>query len=66
MSEAKIEYTPTPLAYDVPEVARILKCHTDTVYDLIRSGRLRGKPLGKQRAIRVSAKALADFMDSDD
>lgn len=67
MEQSQVEYTITPLTvFDVPEVARLLRCHPDTVYDLIKSGRLRSKTLGKQRAIRVSAKALAEYLDSND
>lgn len=54
------------LVYDVREVARRLKVHPDTVYSLIGSGRLRAKRLGKQRALRVSAKALEEFLAQDD
>lgn len=60
----QVEYTATTPVYDVPEVARLLKCSTDTVYDLINAGRLRALRLGKQRAIRISAKALEAFINS--
>lgn len=52
--------------FTVQEAARILKVHPDTVYSLIGSGRLRAKRLGKQRALRVSAKALEEFLAQDD
>jgi excisionase family DNA binding protein len=52
--------------FTVQEAARILKVHPDTVYSLINSGRLRAKRLGKQRALRVPAKALEDYLAQDD
>lgn len=54
------------LVFTVQEAARRLKVHPDTVYSLIGSGRLRAKRLGKQRALRVSAKALEEFLAQDD
>jgi excisionase family DNA binding protein len=57
--------TQPDIVLDVYEVARRLKCHPDTVYALIRSGQLRAKRLGKQRAIRVPVKALEDYLNSD-
>ena len=56
----------TSIVFNIQEVARILKVHPDTVYSLIGSGRLRAKRLGKQRALRVSAKALDEFLAQDD
>ncbi|GKV66733.1 MULTISPECIES: helix-turn-helix domain-containing protein [unclassified Sporosarcina] len=44
---------------DVSEVARRLKCNKNTVYDLIRSGRLVGLKLGR---MKVSTMELNDFM----
>ena len=49
----------------VPEAAQILKVHTDTVRALVRSGKLRAKRLGKQRAIRIPVKAIQDYLDSE-
>lgn len=54
------------LVLNVQEVAERLKVHPDTVYSLISSGRLRAKRLGKQRALRVSVKALEEFLAQDD
>lgn len=56
----------TATVFTVQEAARILKVHPDTVYSLINSGRLGAKRLGKQRALRVSAKALEAFLAQDD
>lgn len=65
----KEEYT-TPvssdLVVDVAEAARRLKVHPDTVYALIRTGRLPAKRLGKQRALRVSVRALEAFVSDPD
>lgn len=44
---------------DVSEIARRLKCNRNTVYDLIRSGRLVGLKLGR---MKVSTMELEDFM----
>ena len=44
----------------VREVANHLDCDEDTVYRLIREGRLRAIRLG--RVLRVPASALADFI----
>lgn len=65
----KEEYT-TPvsrdLVVDVAEAARRLKVHPDTVYALIRAGRLPSKRLGKQRALRISVQALEAFVSDPD
>ena len=53
------------LVLDVREVAARLKVSTKTIYGLIAAGRLRAKRLGKQRAIRVSVKAVEDFLESE-
>lgn len=45
---------------DVAEVAQRLKCNKNTVYDLIRSGRLVGLKLGR---MKVSTMELYDFME---
>lgn len=44
---------------DVAEVAKRLKCNRNTVYDLIKSGRLIGLKLGR---MKVSTMELEDFM----
>lgn len=44
---------------DVNEIAKRLKCNKNTVYDLIRSGRLVGLKLGR---MKVSTMELDDFM----
>lgn len=44
---------------DVSEIAKRLKCNRNTVYDLIRSGRLVGLKLGR---MKVSTMELEDFM----
>lgn len=49
---------------DVREVARRLRVHPDTVYALIAAGRLPAKRLGKQRALRVSVRALEAFLEA--
>lgn len=54
------------IALDVPEVARRLNVHPDTVYALIQAGRLPAKKLGKQRGIRVSVRALEAFLEAPD
>lgn len=52
--------------FTVQEVARRLKVHPDTVYSLIGSKQLRAKRLGKQRALRVPAQALEEYLARDD
>jgi excisionase family DNA binding protein len=54
--------TPTDTVLDVRAAAVWLKVHPDTVYALIRSGRLAAKRLGKQRALRISVRALEAFL----
>lgn len=44
---------------DVAEVAKRLKCNRNTVYDLIKSGRLVGLKLGR---MKVSTIELKSFM----
>lgn len=44
---------------DVAEVAKRLKCNRNTVYDLIKSGRLVGLKLGR---MKVSTMELDDFL----
>jgi excisionase family DNA binding protein len=61
MSESN-DRPPPDLVLDVREVARRLKCHPDTVYALIGSGRLKAKRLGKQRALRVAVRSLEEFL----
>jgi excisionase family DNA binding protein len=56
----------TDLVLDVREVAQRLKVSTKTVYGLIAAGRLRSKRLGKQRAIRVTQKALEEYLSSEE
>jgi excisionase family DNA binding protein len=56
----------TDLVLDVREVAQRLKVSTKTVYGLIAAGRLRFKRLGKQRAIRVTQKALDEYLNSEE
>jgi excisionase family DNA binding protein len=55
----------TDLVLDVREVAQRLKVSTKTIYGLIAAGRLRSKRLGKQRAIRVTQKALEEYLNSE-
>lgn len=58
--------TEQDIVFTVQEVARRLKVHPDTVYSLIGSRRLPAKRLGKQRALRVSAKALEEYLAQED
>lgn len=44
---------------EVAEVAKRLKCNRNTVYDLIKSGRLVGLKLGR---MKVSTMELDDFL----
>lgn len=44
---------------DVSEVAKRLKCNKNTVYELIKSGRLVGLKLGR---MKVSTMELNDFL----
>jgi hypothetical protein len=49
----------------VKEVQERLRCHIDTVYDLFRTGALKGfrlKP-GSQKGIRIWAASLEDHLD---
>lgn len=45
--------------YEVTEVAKILKCNKNTVYDLIKSGQLQGLKLGR---MKVTTFELDAFM----
>ena len=51
---------------DVAEVARRLRTSRDTVYDLVASGKLKAKRLGKQRVIRVPLWALLEYIRTPD
>lgn len=44
---------------EVSEVAKILKCNRNAVYDLIKTGRLQGLKLGR---MKVTSSELDDFM----
>ncbi|MGM7635667.1 helix-turn-helix domain-containing protein [Bacillus sp. Hm123] len=44
---------------EVSEVAKLLKCNKNKVYELIKSGRLMGLKLGR---MKVSTMELEDFM----
>lgn len=50
----------TQPVYDVPQIAKALGCNTDTVYALVKNGRLRAVRLG--RLIRVTQSALDEFL----
>lgn len=48
------------LLFRVPEVAEQLQVSSATVYNLIKEGKLQALHIG--RSLRVSPKALAEFM----
>ena len=58
MSDPRVELQPLLLRSE--DAARVLGVSRSTVFDLIRSGRLRSVKIGHLR--RVSATALADFV----
>ena len=58
MSDPRVEMQPLLLRPE--DAARVLGVSRSTVFDLIRSGRLRSVKIGHLR--RVSATALADFV----
>lgn len=51
---------------DVPTVAARLQVSRDTVYDLVRSGKLKAKRLGMQRCIRIPVWSLNEFIETPD
>jgi excisionase family DNA binding protein len=51
---------------DVPTVAALLQTSRDTVYDLVRSGKLKAKRLGLQRCIRIPVWSLLEFINTPD
>ncbi|WP_203231162.1 helix-turn-helix domain-containing protein [Nocardioides caldifontis] len=53
-----------PLLFTPEEIARLLHVGRSKVYDLLRTGELRSVKVGGRR--RVSAKALADFVNGLD
>jgi len=58
MSDPRVEMQPLLLRPE--DAARVLGVSRSTVFDLIRSGRLRSVKIGHLR--RVSATALAEFV----
>ena len=50
----------SPVAYAVPEAARALSVSRDTIYQLIRSGRLRTIKVGRRRL--VPAMSLDEYV----
>ncbi len=58
MSDPRVEMEPLLLRPE--DVARVLAVGRSTVFDLIRSGRLRSVKIGHLR--RVSATAVAEFV----
>ena len=51
----KIKVTVDPVVYRVEEAAEALRLSRDTVYELIRSGRLRTIKVGSRRLVPVVA-----------
>ena len=51
-------------ALKVPEVAQVLRCGRNRVYELIASGQLRAVRLG-ERSIRITREALSDYLAGD-
>jgi len=49
-----------PQLIEVAEVAKLLKCNKNKVYDLIKSGQLQGLKLGR---MKVSSIELANFLE---
>lgn len=50
-----------PDVLTVPEVARVLRIHQDTAYDLVRSGALYGARIG--HVLRVPRAEVERFLD---
>lgn len=49
--------------YTVKETAKLLKCHYNSIYQLVERGELRAIRVG--RKILISETALQEFMNSD-
>lgn len=49
-----------PQLFEVAEVAKLLKCNKNKVYDLIKSGQLQGLKLGR---MKVSSVELENFLE---
>jgi excisionase family DNA binding protein len=57
--------TPVPTLYTPREVAKALQMHERTVYDLLRSGRIRATKTGAEGSWRVTEDALRHYMGLD-
>jgi len=53
-------------AYSVAEVAAYLKVSPNTIYALLRGGKLRGRRLGLQRCVRIMGSAVQEYMAGSD
>jgi len=54
------DWAVTPVVYRVEEAAEALRVSRDTIYELIRSGRLRSIKEGRRRLVPVTA--LAEYV----
>jgi excisionase family DNA binding protein len=52
--------------YSVAEVAAYLKVSPNTIYALLRGGKLRGRRLGVQRCVRIMGAVVQEFMAGSD
>lgn len=59
-SKANTTATVTPVVYRVEEAAQALRISRDSIYELIRSGRLRTIKVGARRLVPVVA--LSDYV----
>lgn len=50
-----------PISYNITDTAALLECSVPSVYNYLRSGKLRGTKFG--RGWRVSADAIKDFVN---
>ena len=62
--EAKLEYR-EPVLYTAEQVARILKLSVDNIWNLLKTGRLKGFKVREGRSSwRIPANSLDDFIES--
>lgn len=58
-----------PVIYTIPEAAKYLGVGTSTVQRAIEDGRLRASTVGRRNAVRITERALLEFLgeavDSD-
>ena len=57
----RVDDTPPPVLFKVPEVAARLNVAENTVHALISTGQLRSVKIGRAR--RISASALAEYLE---